>query len=203
MELTRRAALRGGTLLAVGGLAGCLGGDSGETVDSLPAPTKGSADAAVTVQAFEDFACGHCRTFALEVLPEIESRYVESGEVSYEHRDFPLPVDAEWSWAAPSAARAVQDTVGDEAFFEFATGLYRNMDGYSMDLMESLAEEVGADPETVRTAAADVVYRPVLEADKSRGEEMGVTGTPMVFVDGTLADDYSLGTVSNLIDTKL
>lgn len=202
MHLTRRAALRTGTAVAAAGLAGCLGGGSGETVDSLPAPTKGSSDASVTVQAFEDFACPHCRTFAVQVLPRIESEYVESGEVVYEHHDYPF-VDQEWSWKTASAARAVQDEEGDEAFFEFAHGLYENMDDYSLDLIGTLAEGVGADPDTIKTAADDLVYKPVLEDDKSHGQEMGVTGTPMVFVDGEQTSNFAFETVASAIEARL
>jgi len=202
MTLSRRAALRSGTAIAIGGLAGCLGGGStAERVDSLPAPTLGSADAPVTVQAFEDFSCGHCGTFALQVLPQIVSEYVEPGEVRYEHHDFPFI--SEWSWKAASAARAVQDNVGNEAFFAFSKGLYRNMDAYSLDLVGSLAAEVGAEPETVRAAAADLVYKPVLEADEELGRQKGVQGTPTVFVDGQKVANYSFGTVSNSIESRL
>lgn len=202
MRLTRRKALQTGTVVAATGLAGCLGGGSGETVDSLPAPIKGSSDAPVTVQAFEDFACPHCKTFAVEVLPQIESEYIESGDVVYEHHDLPF-VDEEWSWKTASAARGVQDHEGDQAFFDFAHGLYENMNNYSLDLIGTLAEDVGADPDTIETAANDLVYRPVLEADKSLGQEKGVTGTPTVFVNGEKTADFSFQTVSSAIDAQL
>lgn len=203
MHLTRRAALRAGTLVAAGGLAGCLGdGGAGNTVDSLPAPTKGAADAPVTVQAFEDFACPHCKTFANQVLPRIESEYVESGEVVYEHHDYPF-VDPEWSWKTASAARAVQDNQGNAAFFEFAHGIYRHIGSYSLDAIGTVAESVGADPDSVRSAASDLVYKPVLEADKSLGKQQGVTGTPMVFVNGEKQPDFSFSTVSSAIESEL
>ncbi len=202
MKLTRRAAIGSTAALAVGGLAGCLGGNSGETVDSLPSPTLGPENAPVTVQVFEDYACSHCGTFALEHFPQIVSEYVEPGEVRFEHHDFPF-VDGEWSWKTASAARAVQDTVGEEAFFQYSKGLYQNMNSYTLDLIESLAEQVDADPETVRSAASNLTYRPVLEADKEKGSEMGVSGTPTVFVEGEKAADYSFGTVSSLIESNL
>ena len=203
MELTRRDALRGAGVLTVGGLAGCLGGGSGgETVDSLPAPTKGPSDAPITVQAFEDFSCSHCRNFALDVLPRLESEYIQSGDVRYEHHDFPF-VEPEWSWKVASGARAVQDEYGNEMFFEFAHGIYQNFGNYSLDLIGTVAEQVGADPDLVKSAASELTYKPVLESDKSLGEQQGVTGTPMVFVNGTMAEDYSFSTVSAAIDAEL
>ncbi|MFB6113665.1 MAG: thioredoxin domain-containing protein [Halodesulfurarchaeum sp.] len=205
MELTRRSVLTNGAVLGLGTLAGCTGGGgsggaSGDTVESLPTPVLGEEDAPVTVKAFEDFACPHCKTFALEHLPRIRSEYVETGTVRYEHHDFPLPVDPKWSWKIPSAARAVQDTVGVSAFFEFAEIMYGNMNAYSLELVGNAAEQVGADPETVRNAAQTERYRPVVRADLQAGKQLGVTGTPTVFVNETKAEDYTFGTVSDLIE---
>jgi protein-disulfide isomerase len=199
MQTTRRALLAGaGTALAA--TAGCLGsitgGDSGgsggdtdcdlsarETVQSLPAPSMGPDDAGVTIMAFEDFACPHCRTYHLEEFPSVESELVGDG-VRYEHHDLPIPVSEQWSWAAAGAARAVQDGVDDAAFFDYASALFENQNSYSMSLVQSLADDTGADGCDVRAAATNGRYRPVLEADRQRGIEMGVEGTPTVFVNG-------------------
>jgi protein-disulfide isomerase len=195
MEPTRRALLAAaGT--ATAGLSGCLGGvltggeagdcdiPGSERVESLPTPVAGDPESDVVVQVFEDFACPHCATFNAQVYPDLRSNYVDPGKVRYEHHDFPIPVSQKWSWAAASAARGVQDEVDDAAFFEYATLLYRNQDSYSMDTVQSLAEEVGAPGCPVRGDAINETYRPVLEADRRRGNEMGVRGTPTVFVNG-------------------
>lgn len=202
MELTRRDALRGGSVVALGTIAGCLGGSSGETVDSLPTPAMGPSDAPVTVQAFEDYSCSHCRNFSLEVLPRLESEYVDPGTIRFEHHDFPF-VDPEWSWKVASGARAVQDEYGAEAFFAFAHGIYQNFGNYTLDLVGAVAEQIDADPEAVKSAASKLTYKPVLETDKELGKQQGVTGTPMVFVNGTMTQDYSFSTVSSAIEAEL
>jgi len=188
--------LAAGAAGAAATLAGCLG-SSGATptataVESLPPPTSGDPDADVTVMAFEDYACPHCRTYALEVYPELAAAYVEPGLVRYEHHDFPIPVDERWSWAAAGAARAVQDTVGDDAFFSYARRLFEHQGDYSLGLLADLAGTVGADPATVRRAAERGTYRPVLAADRRRGRELGLDGTPEIYVDGeaTAGHDY-------------
>ncbi|MFB6070757.1 MAG: DsbA family protein [Halanaeroarchaeum sp.] len=204
MPLPRRDFLRVGVSASVAGLAGCLnsgGSLAGQTVESLPTPTLGAEDAPVTVKAFEDYACHHCRNYVLQTLPKIRSTYVESGIVRYEHHDFPIPVDETWSYQAASAARAVQDTVGTEAFFEFSRGLYENFGEYTMNLLGHLAGEVGADPQTIQDAARNLTYKPVLAADRKRGVEMGVRGTPAIFVEGTLLPAYDWATVSSAIES--
>ncbi|WP_101297811.1 DsbA family protein [Halegenticoccus soli] len=199
MGTTRRKYLVAAGGAATLGLAGCLSGAGTDTdgggpgtggdeqqnrVQKLPTPTKGSDDAPVTVQVFKDFSCPHCATFELEAVPKLESEFVEPGDVLYEHRDFPLPVDKQWSWAAPNAARAVQETVGEDAFFEYAVTLFENQSRYSMDLLANLASDVGADGAKVRSAAENGTYQPVLETDRTLAREQGASGTPAVFVDG-------------------
>ena len=205
MKQTRRNAIKTGIALSAGAIAGCLGGggSAGETVSSLPSPSLGSSDAPVTVEGFEDFACSHCRRFALQDLARLVQEYVQSGDVRYEHHDFPIPVDPKWSWKAASGARAVQDTVGDEAFFQFVVGLYQNMNAYSFELLGTLGEDVGADPEVVRQAARNETYKPVLEADFSHGRDLGVRGTPTVVVNGSKAKNYRFETVSTLVEAEL
>jgi protein-disulfide isomerase len=206
--MTSTRTSRRAVLGALAATAGCLGpssdrsSPSGTVVESLPAPVQGDPEADVTVMVFEDFSCPHCADYSLEVLPDLEAEYVEPGVARYEHHDFPIPVDGRWSWAAAGAARAVQDRVGDDAFFEYATLLFENQGDYSMDLLGSLADQVGADPEAVRRAADTGTYRPVLEADRQRGEEMGLEGTPEVYVNGERTDGHDFDTVAAAIESS-
>ncbi|WP_129117020.1 DsbA family protein [Halegenticoccus tardaugens] len=218
MDTTRREYLAAAAGTAAIGFAGCLGSAGGggdnqdmgdcdveerDPVQELPAPTKGEDGAPVTVQVFKDFSCPHCSTFELDVLPKLESEYVESGDVLYEHRDFPIPVSETWSWSVASAARGVQDAEGDETFFEYARKLFSNQDDYSMDLVQNLAGEVGADGCEARAAGANETYRPVLEADRRLGEDMSLSGTPAVFVNERLLDDWTYESVKGAVDSAL
>jgi len=171
--------------------------------DLLPAPSIGPDDAGVTVMAFEDYACPHCREYSLNVFPEIRGQYVDTGQIRYEFHDLPIPVSDPGSFTAASAARAVQDTVGDEAYFGFSKGLFENQDSLGPDLYADLASDVGADPGTVRTAAAERRYEETVQADRQRGIDMGVPGTPGIFVDGTLLEGYGLDRVTGAIEDAL
>jgi protein-disulfide isomerase len=194
MEHTRRQYLAAAAGAAgLGATAGCLGGGQGtddctiedeSTVSKLAAPTLGPDDASVAVVTFEDFACPHCATFGLEVLPEIRSEYVDPGVARVEHRDFPIPVDERWSWQVASAARGVQDETDDATFFEYAHALFENQDAYSARLLTDLANDVGAPGCAIQADALNGTYRPVIEADRQSGIDSGVEGTPTVFVAG-------------------
>ena len=208
MRPTRRTLLTAGCVAV---LAGCLdAGDDdseGEAADhddsaesdeeaettadredsasgELTAPVWGDPDADVTMEVYEDFSCPACQQFKLEIFPAIADQYLESETIRYEHRDYPLPVD-DWSEPVANAARAVQDLEGDEAFFAFVSDVYAHQGAYSYDRLESVADNLGYDGEAVRDAAEAGTYQATLEADIARGEELGVTGTPNVFVNGS------------------
>lgn len=228
---TRRRFLAGGAVAGLAGLAGCgaLNTDDGgdgepdeacpddyevrfdrpgadvSRLDSglLPAPVLGSENASVTVAVFEDYACPHCRDFSLETFPDIKCNYVDPGDVRYEFHDFPIPVSRE-SERAANAARAVQDTVGNGAYWAYSKRLFESQDSLRPDTYADLAEEVDADPDIVRTAAVESQYTDTVQADRSAGEERGVTGTPSVFVDGgSPLSGYGYGTVSGAIEDAL
>ena len=186
-------------------LSGCLGtgSQSAEQVESLPSPVQGDPNADVTVMVFEDFSCGHCQSWVLDHLPAIATDYIEPGAIRYEHHDFPIPVDSRWSWDVAVAARSVQDTVGDEAFFEFAHTMYENLGNYSESVVRRAANDVGADGDAVVSDMNGKVYRPVVKADRDLGSENGVRGTPTVFVNGAAVDNYAAKTVSRAIENEL
>lgn len=212
---TRRKYL---TAVAAGGaasLGGCLGiggggnnydcsGGGGEKVTEASQPALGSADAPVTVKVWEDFSCPHCKTFSLDVVPKIREEYVSSGEVRYEHHDFPIPV-RDWAWGAASAGRAVHEATDAETFFEFSKEVFDRQNNYGMGALGESAEAVGVEPCTPILAAQNDTYRPVVEADKQRGSETGVGGTPAVFVNGEelTGDSRGFDAVSSLIDEQL
>lgn len=216
MDLTRRRLLQAGSVLTAGLIAGCSGNESADstgttapttteaegTAETLPAPSMGDSEAPVIVESFEDFLCKYCAQFSLQIVPQIEAAYIESGEVLYRRHDFPF-LDEEWSWKTANAARAVQDTEGDEAFFEFVDRLYADLDSYSLDRFAEVAGTVGAEPETVRNAANEGRYGETLNAEKELGLSHNVTKTPTVLVNGSRPESPRFEDVATAIDAAL
>ncbi|MFC6976383.1 DsbA family protein [Halomicroarcula sp. GCM10025709] len=198
--------------VGVAGLtAGCLSNSGGSpsvpTAEGqpLPAPVAGDPDADVTVEVYEDYACPHCRTFSLEVYPQIRTNYLSSGSIEYVFNDFPIPVDDAVSWEAASAARAVQDRAGDEAFFTYNKRLFENQNRLGPSVYAELTEGMDVDGETIREEGVGEAYRPTVSEDRSAGRERGVSGTPTVFVDGEAVQwsEVAFGPVQQAIDAAL
>lgn len=217
MRTTRRAYLAavGGTVAAT---AGCLGGSGGgmndlscdvgqlEQVNSLPRPTLGPDDAAVTVDAYEDYACPHCATYSLDVFPKVKKNYIDTGKIRYRFFDFPVGVSKQWSPGGAVAARAVQDRADAETFFEYGKALFERQDeltsnGFSV--VHDAAEEFGVDGCEVAASVDQETYLPVVESDKQRAVDKGYESTPTIVVNGETASAPDWETVRQTIDGHL
>jgi protein-disulfide isomerase len=212
MDTTRRAFLAtAGAAAATTGLAGCLGGGGGgvgncETtarppVSQLATPVLGEQDAPALVETFEDYACPHCATFEAEVIPELRSDYFATGAARWAFHDFPIPVSEQWSWGAANAANAVMDSADPSTFFEYSGALFENQDSFSMNRIQRLADEAGADGCTARSAAVNSTYEQVIRADRQRGLNRNVQGTPSVFVNGRQVRP-SYNAIANAIEAQ-
>lgn len=194
------AALVGG-----GGAYVLEGGTDPETPDcetsppaDLTAPATGNIDVPIPIASYTDFSCPHCKNHALNVLPKIRDRYLQSERISYVHHDYPLPVD-KWSRPAASAAREVQRQADDAAFFEYSGKLYQNQDNFSYPLFAELANSVGVEGSQVENAARENRYCALLNESINQGLDRGVQGTPTVFVGDQKLASPSISDVDDAI----
>ncbi|AXR78880.1 thioredoxin domain-containing protein [Natrarchaeobaculum sulfurireducens] len=187
-----------GTTLAVG-VAGCSGfreisiPEELEGTDAdrqLPVPTLGDGD--VTIEVYEDTGCQGCREFQADVFPVLEGELLDTGEATYQHRDFVVGA-ADESAEMANAARAVQhethtdgDPNGD--FFEYKAAVMR-ADDWSDDRLGRMAQSFDILPERITSALEDETFYPTLVADWERGEAAGVEGTPTVVIEDELIED--------------
>ncbi|MBC7522705.1 MAG: DsbA family protein [Sandarakinorhabdus sp.] len=79
----------------------------------------GNPDAKVKLVEFASLTCPHCRDFHAEAFDAIKSKYVASGNVSYEYRNFVLNGP---DYAASMLARCQ----GAEPFFGLLSAFYRD-----------------------------------------------------------------------------
>ena len=64
---------------------------------------KGQETVPIFVYEFADFQCPHCARFALEVMPRIDSAFVQTGKVHWVFVNLPLPSHRN-AWVAHEAA---------------------------------------------------------------------------------------------------
>ena len=209
--MNRRKFLSTASVLSGLSVAGCL---SNETVDELPKVYEGSPDAEVTLVSFEDYSCPHCRDFALTQYPNEVQPYIEENDVLYIRKDFPVVNNI--SWRSGQFARAVQyyydeyregDFSGvPNAYWKVHDMLYENQkavmnspsDEYS-EILESLSN---GDSESVLSDTSNGTFRPVVASDKNDGEEIGVSSTPTILLNGNKISRES-GNIEKQIEKRL
>jgi protein-disulfide isomerase len=109
-------------------------------------------------------------------------KYVESGKLRLEWRDFPYL--GQESMNAALAARAAQD---QGKFWDYHDLLYENQyAGFSDERLVELAREAGLDVERFEEDLASGRFEQAVAEDFREGQEMGITGTPTFIINGNV-----------------
>jgi predicted DsbA family dithiol-disulfide isomerase len=146
-------------------------------IDVSGAPVRGAPMAAVTIVEFSDFECPHCGA-AHPVLARTLDEF--SGKVNLVFKQFPLDSHKN---AAP-AARAAVAAQQQGKFWELADLLFEHQRELSTEKIEELAKKVGVDVAKFNTARESQEVWQRVEKDKKEGVELGVQGTPSLFING-------------------
>ena len=221
-------------LVAPLALSACGGGDANNSTEAAPpvATTKapagkqwtdvvektgegwyrqGNPNAPIKLVEYGSRTCPTCGRFAAEGVEPLRQKYVSTGKVSYEFRDFPLH-------GAPDLALALlNQCVGTEAFFPMLDQMFANQSGFG-EKMTALPEAFMQQLQTLappQAAAAMAEGMGAIEFVKQRGipeakarqcladqatiksiadvmadaaNNRGVQGTPSFFINGKAVD---------------
>ncbi len=198
-------------LILLGALSG---GDGGGNFGPVVAPTArpatvprdgavyGNPNATVTVTEYLDFQCPVCLRAGLTVLLEIEQNYVESGKANLEV--VPIAILGDESVAAAEAAQCAQD---QGRFWEYHDILFANQGaendgGFSADRLKSFAATIGLDTTAFDTCLDSGGYESDVKARTAASKDLGVKGTPTVFVNGQKVET-SVDAIAAAIDRAL
>lgn len=145
-------------------------------------PTWGSAVAPVTFVVFGDYQCPFTRRHVAN-LEELERRYgPEVLRVVW--KDNPLPFHPRATPAAV-AAETVFRLGGPSAFWRFHHLLFENQKTLEDADLARFAQLAGVEPTSFRGAYERGAFAASIEEDLGEGRRVGVTGTPMSFINGT------------------
>lgn len=172
------------------------GGDEPEAVPpgltSDGAIRFGADDAAVTVQAVEDFQCPACRSFE-EALGGTLADYRASDDVAVEYRPVAFLDNAsttDYSSRALNASMCVLDDSGADAWMTMHESLYAQQPaegGPGLDdaVLVQLAADAGAEGDDVIDCIRDRRYDDWID-QQTQDVMAEVDSTPTVYVDGEL-----------------
>ncbi|GAA4014585.1 DsbA family protein [Deinococcus rubellus] len=172
-------------------------GSSGvvRSFDLTSLPVLGQADAPATLVVVEDFKCPACRAFEQDVMPQLVSKYVNTGKLKVASLTWPflakarnLPTDD--SLFAAEAARCVYDQLGSAGYYGFKKVLFGNQGDETTvwatkDKLKTLASGLSQlDQSKFGTCLNSDATRASVQDNQKQVTAAGITSTPSVFVDG-------------------
>lgn len=143
-------------------------------------PQEGPDNAKLTLVIFSDFHCPFCKRVE-PTIDQIMQNY--KGKVRKIWRHYPLP----FHQGADRAAEASECAFEQKKFWEYHKALFDNLGNTKDDAsLKNLAKQIGLDTKKFDSCLDSGKYKAVVQADTQKGNQVGVNGTPAVFVNGDL-----------------
>jgi protein-disulfide isomerase len=147
---------------------------------------RGNLNAPVTLEEYGDFQCPPCGMFAA-FLGQLEKEYDSRLRIVF--RNFPLKMHEH----AREAALAAEAAGLQGRFWEMHDVLYREQDAWSKtpnvrELFESYAGTIGLDLDKFKKDMDSEQTKARVEADRQRGESLGIQITPTLFINNQPVD---------------
>ncbi|MCK6538643.1 MAG: DsbA family protein [Anaerolineales bacterium] len=161
---------------------------------TLPNPdglSLGDPNAPAVIEVFEDFQCPACQFFMENIEPLIIQYLVETGKARLVFRHYPFidGAGAGNGGESDQAANAAMCANEQGKFWDMQAVIYANWNGENLGnlsnrRLQAMAEAINLDMNAFNSCFRDNKYRDAIQADFDRAEELGVSGTPSVFVNG-------------------
>lgn len=145
----------------------------------------GAIDAPVTMVMFSDYRCPFCARYSRVTEPELVERYVDSGELRIEWRDFPVFGDA-----SMLAARAGRAAAAQGEFWAFNRAIYEAapQNGHhdlTTQKLRDFAIQVGVpDLDRFEREMTSDTHEEAIARDAMQARSLGITGTPSFVIAG-------------------
>jgi protein-disulfide isomerase len=150
--------------------------------------TLGDPNAKVKIDLFEDFECHACRTYTTQIEPDVVSQIVDTGSVYYVFHQYPFLDDQSTEKGSDRAALASECAAEQNRFWDYKKILFANQTGiagqFSEERLLAFAKSLGLDMNTFEPCLKTVKYQDKVDAGIKLGDELGVKGTPAIFVNG-------------------
>ena len=166
-------------------------------IDVSRAPTKGPAEARVTLVEFVDYECPHCRS-AQALMRQVLDNYPRQVRLCFKH--FPLGSHTNSRLAAEAATAAQKQG----KFWPYSDKVWANADNLTPAVLEKIAKEVGLDVARWRSDLNSEEIKAAVTQDKSEGTALGINSTPTIYLNGRkYAGRHDIESISDWVDEEL
>ena len=185
MPITRRSSLAA-LATAVAMPPALLGQARAQSPDALMSERSiGSADVKTVVQEWFSLTCTHCAEFQKTTFPQVKQNLIDSGQIRYVWRDYPLDQVA---LTAAMVARALPP----ERYEPFITTLLLTQDRWaftrgvnSTDELAKLAGLAGMPRQTFDATIGDAeLKKAILSAQDDAEQRLKINSTPSFVING-------------------
>ena len=147
------------------------------TLDLTGSPSRGPADAPVTIVEFSDFQCPFCAQ-ATTAMDQVSKAYGDKVRWVFKHNPLDFHADA------PLAHRAALAAGEQGKFWEMHDAIFRNQRALKRDDLIRHAAALGLDSARFVADLDGNKFAKVIDRDLAEGARVGVDGTPTFFVNG-------------------
>jgi protein-disulfide isomerase len=170
---------------------------AGEIITVTPAAlpnadglSLGDPNAPATIDVFEDFQCPACQRFTENTEPLIIENLVATGKARYVFHHYPFLDDAAAGKESDQAANASMCANEQGKFWEMHSVIFANWNGenqgaFNNRRLQAMAESLALDMDAFNSCFSANTYETDIQADFDLGKDMGVSGTPAVFVNNS------------------
>jgi protein-disulfide isomerase len=160
-------------------------------------PSRGPANAPVTIVEFSDFQCPFCSRL-IPTMKQVEEKYGDKVRVVF--RQYPLPFHQN----AQKAAEASLCAADQGKFWELHDAMFANQQALAVEQLKAKATELGLNADQFNSCLDSGKHAEVIQADMKEGAAAGVNGTPAMFINGRfISGAVPLEQITAVIDDEL
>jgi len=140
----------------------------------------GNPNAEIIIVEFSDIECPYCKRFH-ETMNQVIEEYGKDGKVAWVYRHFPLDQLHSKARKEAEATECAAELGGNTGFWDYTNKLYKatpSNDGFDLDKLPDLAEEVGLDRAAFETCLESRRHADKVESHYQDGINAGARGTP-------------------------
>lgn len=139
----------------------------------------GAENASVVIVDYSDFQCRFCGVFYQQTKPQLIREYVDTGQVKFVYKHFPLAQIHQYSQKAAEASECAAE---QGKFWEYHNMLFENQNALFTSSLKRYASDTGLDRAAFDACLDSGAMAPRVRADFEEGREKGVRSTPTFFV---------------------
>lgn len=157
----------------------------------------GNPEATAQVIVFSDFTCPACGRFTQFIEPQMKTEFVDRGLIDFTYYDYPLGPEGvhRWGFIAARAARCARD---QGTFWEYHDLLFGRQPEWSYDVRRPPVDRfieysrlLALDADAFRDCLESDRHADVVTANRMLGDQLGVRGTPTLFIGGRSIENWS------------